>query len=88
MSEEKGKPCVAKGCDNKTMTDFEDELRQLINKHGMENKCDMPDFIMAGMIVRFIDAVGVKIKSTLDWHGCNSVCHPKGETETETIINK
>ena len=55
---------------------FRRELEELINKHGIENKCDVPDFILTKMIIRFIDAIGEPIKETLDWHGCDSVCHP------------
>ena len=59
------------------MEKFEKELEALINKHSIENKCDMPDFILARMIVAFIKAVGSPIKQNLDWHGCDSICHPK-----------
>ncbi len=63
------------------MDTFEDELRMLINKHSMENVCDVPDFILAKMIRNFIYAIGQPIKETLDWHGCNSICHPKGASD-------
>lgn len=59
-----------------TVARFEAELRELINKNSIENSADMPDFLLAKMICRFIEAVGPSIKDTLDWHGCNSVCHP------------
>lgn len=55
---------------------FKNELESLINKHSIENKCDVPDFILSDMVVSFIEAIGPKIKQTLDWHGCDSVCHP------------
>ena len=66
---------VNQGCDN-TMDSFEKELAVLINKHSIENRCDVPDFLLAEMIVNFIQAIGEPIKKTLDWHGCDSVCHP------------
>lgn len=56
---------------------FKKELESLINKHSMENYCDMPDFLMADMICGFIDIIGIRIKKNLDWHGCDSICHPK-----------
>ena len=62
---------------------FEKELEHLINKHNIENTCDVPDFIMADMIVKFIEAIGNPIKKTLDWHGCDSVCHPKHQIAGE-----
>jgi len=59
------------------MTEFKKELEGLLNSHCIENECDMPDFLLAEMIVNFIKATGGSIKKTLDWHGCDSVCHPK-----------
>ncbi|MBW1812110.1 MAG: hypothetical protein JRJ39_00180 [Deltaproteobacteria bacterium] len=61
----------------KGMEPFREELEQLINKHSIENYCDMPDFLMADMICGFIDTVGASVKKNLDWHGCDSICHPK-----------
>jgi len=61
--------------------DFEKELEHLINKHCIENMLDMPDFIIAEMIVKFLRAVGPSVKKNLDWHGCDSVCHPRREPE-------
>jgi hypothetical protein len=58
------------------MEAFEKELTELINRHSIENVVDMPDFLLAGMICRMIEAMGPSIKKTLDWHGCDSVCHP------------
>jgi hypothetical protein len=58
------------------MKEFENELTHLINRHSIENEVDMPDFLLAGMICRMIEAMGPGIKKTLDWHGCDSVCHP------------
>jgi len=58
------------------MKEFKKELEELLNSHSIENECDMPDFLLAEMIVGFIQAVGQPIKKTLDWHGCDSVCHP------------
>ena len=55
---------------------FGRELTELLNKHSIENVVDMPDFLLAGMICRMIEAMGPSIKKTLDWHGCYSVCHP------------
>ena len=58
------------------MNEFQKELETLINKHSIENIVDMPDFILAEMICRIIETMGPSIKHTLDWHGCDSVCHP------------
>ena len=59
------------------MEEFKKELEVLINKHSIENECDMPDFLLAEMIVNIIIGIGIPIKTCLDWHGCDSTCHPK-----------
>ena len=60
---------------------FIKELTELINKHSIENICDVPDFLLAEMVWMFIATQGIAIKKTLDWHGCDSVCHPKEEQD-------
>ncbi len=55
---------------------FEKELVDLLDKHSVENECDIPDFLLAEMIVKVIRSIGPQIKRTLDWHGCDSICHP------------
>ena len=59
------------------MKEFQSELAALINKHSIENKVDMPDFLLADLLCRVIEAIGEPVKAALDWHGCDSVCHPK-----------
>ena len=56
---------------------FKKELERLLNSHSIENECDVPDFLLAEMIIGFIQAIGLPIKKTLDWHGCDSICHPR-----------
>jgi hypothetical protein len=58
---------------------FEAELTRLINRHSIENKVDMPDFLLARMLCAIINGIGPTIKTTLDWHGCSSVCHTRKE---------
>jgi hypothetical protein len=58
------------------METFEKELTHLINFHDIESMVDMPDFLLAEMMCNMIKAIGPSVKKTLDWHGCDSVCHP------------
>ena len=60
-----------------TISKFRKELEILINKHSIENLTDMPDFILAEMMVGIIQVAGKAVKKNLDWHGCDSICHPK-----------
>ena len=56
------------------MEKFKKELESLINRHSIENIVDMPDFMLADLICDFINILPTKM--LLDWHGCDSVCHP------------
>ena len=62
------------------MGEFEKELRELINRHNMEQAMDMPDWLMARLMCNMIEVMGSIVKKTLDWHGCDSVCHPRPNT--------
>jgi len=59
--------------------EFEEELTHLINRHSIENMVDMPDFLLARMICGMLEAIGPNVKKALDWHRCDSVCHPAEE---------
>lgn len=61
-------------------TKFKEELASLLNRYSMENEWDMPDFLMAEVIYKIIIASGGAMKKNLDWHGVDSVCHPKVES--------
>ncbi len=62
--------------EEREMNEFEKELACLINKYSIENSCDIPDFLLARMISNYIQYVASITKEILDWHGCDSVCHP------------
>ena len=59
------------------MNKFKKELEHIINTNSIENECDMPDFILAEMVVGIIEVIGKASKQNLDWHGTDSICHPK-----------
>lgn len=50
---------------------FQKELQELINKHNIESDINMPDFILADMICRTIEAIGPSVKKTIVWHDGN-----------------
>ncbi len=52
----------------------EEKKRKIPEGHFIT--ADVPDYILADMICRMIEAMGPSIKKTLDWHACDSVCHP------------
>jgi hypothetical protein len=48
----------------------------LLNCHGLDEATHIPDYILAEMVYDLIGVIGKHVKRTLDWHGCDSVCHP------------
>jgi hypothetical protein len=67
---------------------FEKELTHLINRHSIENVVDMPDYLLARMLCAMIKSMGPTVKATLDWHGCDSVCHPHPNAEAHASATK
>lgn len=67
---------------------FQAELKTLINRSGIENTCDIPDFLLAELICGLVKEVGKSSKKNLDWHGCDSVCHPKPNPNRRIANNK
>jgi len=51
------------------MTDFEMELRDLINRHSMENGSDTPDFILAEFMFRCLLAFDMAVDDRDKWNG-------------------
>jgi hypothetical protein len=48
-------------------TDFEKELEQLINKHSVDAKVGMPDFVIAQYLVKCLTALFYAVKNTEGW---------------------
>ena len=67
------------------MKKFKKELEGLINKHSIENIADMPDYLLADLLCNLILVIGVASKANLDWHGWDSICHPKADSELKEI---
>ena len=65
------------------MKEFKKELEFFINKHSIEKKCDIPDFLLAEMVCNMIIGVGYVFKKSIDWHCCNLVCHAKKAEQNE-----
>lgn len=51
---------------------FQDELRVLLNRHSLDNACETPDFILAGMLTEHLEAYRKTIQANIRWHS------PKG----------
>ena len=47
---------------------FEQELEELLNKHGWDTKCDTPDFILAKYIINTLNNYKDAIQADIDWH--------------------
>jgi hypothetical protein len=60
------------------MDAFKEELIKLINKYSIENKANMPDYVMGEMLCNMIEVIGSCTKQTLQWHGCCSPHQSEG----------
>ena len=50
------------------MDTFKDELRDLINKHSMENGSDTPDWLLAKYLCLCLDAFDETIRIRTEWY--------------------
>lgn len=51
---------------------FEKDLTCLINKHSLENTLEMPDFVMAKLLVNVLNAIVVSHARNNMWHEMNA----------------
>jgi len=51
------------------VSDFEKELRSLINKHSKENGSNTPDFMLANFLVRCLEAYTATVRAREEWYG-------------------
>lgn len=55
---------------------FPDELKELINKHSMENRSNTPDWILARMVCEMLDIYRNAVNERDTYHGHNNVGGP------------
>lgn len=51
------------------MTDFERQLRSLINKNSMENGSNTPDLILARFLTTCLEAFDAAVVQRENWYG-------------------
>lgn len=51
------------------MSEFEEELKQLINKYCMENTSNTPDFILAQYLTDSLAAFNAAVQKRERWYG-------------------
>jgi hypothetical protein len=47
---------------------FQEDLRALLNKHSLDNACETPDYILAGMLTEQLEAYRKAINANIQWH--------------------
>ena len=52
---------------------FQEELRSLLNKHSMDNECNTPDFILAGMMTEQLEAYRKTMDANIEWHAPKAI---------------
>jgi hypothetical protein len=50
-------------------SEFEEELRSLINKTSQENESNTPDFLLAGYLLRCLNNFNETVKAREIWYG-------------------
>jgi hypothetical protein len=50
-------------------SEFERELRQLINRHSAENASCTPDFVLANYLLRCMEAFALAVTARDSWYG-------------------
>ncbi|MBO7715829.1 MAG: hypothetical protein J6S85_19860 [Methanobrevibacter sp.] len=50
------------------MTDFKKELTSLLNKHGWDDACETPDFILAEYVEGCLLNLTVAMTMNINWH--------------------
>lgn len=56
-------------CEPGQPSDFEKELKALINKHGKEGESDTPDFILANYLNYCLFAFDYSVRKRDSWYG-------------------
>ena len=51
------------------MSNFEEELREVINKNSKENGCNTPDFILAKYLLNCLNNFDIAVNEREEWYG-------------------
>ncbi len=75
------------------MSDFEKELRNLINMNSIENESDTPDWILAQYLTGCLDIFAKTTKQRDKWYGLNlwpkeTATEPTGKELIKKLENK
>lgn len=65
------------------MTDFQNDLKKLINMHCVENESNTPDFILAKYLVSCLSAFEHATQEREDWYERNGTNPPPTHPHTE-----
>ena len=49
------------------------ELAEYLNRHGFDNQCNTPDYILAANILRYIDNYRQAMTENMAWHGWKDI---------------
>lgn len=61
---------------------FEQQLVRIINSNSIENELDMPDYLIADLVVSVLKAIGPISKKNIIW---NSPTEKDAENKDETL---
>lgn len=48
--------------------EFQKELAVLLNRHSLDDACNTPDFILAGLLTEHLETHRKSMQATIKWH--------------------
>lgn len=53
--------------------EFQRELASLLNRHSLDNACNTPDFMLAGMLTEQLETYRKAVEANIRWHSPNAI---------------
>lgn len=64
------------------MNEFKEKLTALLNQFGVDNECNMPDYMIAESVINHIKDMANTTKANMEFHGWKGV----GENDDHWIV--
>lgn len=53
--------------------EFQGDPAKLLNKYSLDNACDTPDFMLAGMLTEHLEAYRKTVQANIRWHAPKAI---------------
>jgi len=61
------------------------EISAVINRNSLENDLDMPDFLIAEMLVSFFEGTVLSHRANQEWHSAQNPQNPEGSDSLKSL---